>query len=117
MEKTWKPTTAGVLSIIAGVVGVIVGVLVILLGGAIAAGLSLVPEIPKAFTLVAVPVIGAIGIPITILGAVAIAGGVCALQRRKWGLALAGSICSLMCFLYLGIPSIIFVVLGKGEFE
>jgi len=109
MEKTWKPTTAGILSIIAGSLGAITGIVVAIVGGAIAAGLKFIPAIPEIF--------GAVAIPRIILGIVAILGGVYALERRKWGLALAGSICSLFCVFFLGIPAIIFVAMAKDEFE
>jgi hypothetical protein len=111
MERTWKPTTAGILCIIGGALGVFLGTVLAVLGtvvGAIFAGLSL-------------PILGglvmgtlAVGI---VLGAVAIVGGIYALRRRKWGLALAGCICALFPWWFLGIPAIIFAVLGKGEFE
>jgi len=51
-----------------------------------------------------------------ILGIVAIAGGVAALRRRSFGLALAGAICSLPSAI-LGILAIIFVSVSKEEFE
>jgi len=40
-------------------------------------------------------------------------------KRRCWGLALAGAICALLIppQLILGILAIIFVILGKDEFE
>ncbi|MCK4388295.1 MAG: hypothetical protein KAW00_05925 [Dehalococcoidia bacterium] len=117
MEKTRKPTTAGILSIIAGSFGAISGIVIAVVGGAIAAGLKFIPAIPEIFGAVAIPIIGGIAIPRIILGIVAILGGVYALERRKWGLAFAGSICSLFCVFLLGIPAIIFVAMGKGEFE
>jgi len=38
------------------------------------------------------------------------------LKRRIWGLALAGSICSLIVW-FLGIPAIVFTALGKKHFK
>jgi len=108
MEKTWKPTTAGILSIVAGVFGLIAAIVVGVIGGTIA-GLE---EIPGLGTLFA-----AIAIPLIILAIVAIVGGIYALKRRIWGLALAGTICSLFSVWLLGIPAIIFVILGKSEFS
>lgn len=106
MKKTWKPTTAGILSIISGSLTVIIGLAIALLGtfagafgtlglGGVFAGLAALP---------------------IILGIVAIVGGIYALRRKSWGLALAGSICALSCWI-LGIPAIIFVVLSKDEFS
>jgi hypothetical protein len=111
MEKTWKPTTAGILSIIAGALGLIGGIIVLVLGGTIA-GVGLSAAVPRW-----IMIFGAIAIPIIILGIVAIVGGIYALKRRIWGLALAGSICSLICVWFLGIPAIIFAIMGKDEFE
>ena len=108
MEKTWKPTTAGILSIVAGAGQVIGGISFGVIGGSIAR-LSAIPGVGSIFH--------AIAIPIIILGIVAIVGGVYALRRRIWGLALAGSICALIGPWLLGIPAIIFVAMGKNEFE
>jgi hypothetical protein len=112
MEQTWKPTTAGILSIIAGALSVIVGIAIAALGGIAHFAL-------EAFGL---PLIGTffasvMAIPI-ILGIVAIVGGIYALRRRVWGLALAGAICALIAPPpgILGILAIIFVSLGKREF-
>ena len=103
MEKTWKPTAAGILCIIAGVIGVITGLVVATIGGMVGAIFG------AAF--------GLFGVPSIILGIIAIVGGSYALKRRIWGLALAGSICALVGFGILGILAIIFVILGKGEFK
>jgi len=105
MEKTWKPTSAGILCIIAGSIGVITGIVVGLLGSFIG-------------TILGVPWTGVFGVPSLILGIIAIVGGIYALKRQVWGLALAGSICALVGpWAILGILAIIFVSLGKGEFE
>jgi hypothetical protein len=111
MEKTWKPTTAGVLCIIAGAIGVVTGIVVAVVGsiGGIFIGLG---------WLFGLGWLGAIGAVLIVLGIIAIVGGSCALRRRVWGLALAGSICALLGpWAILGILAIIFVSLGKGEFE
>lgn len=108
MEKTWKPTTAGILSIVAGVLGLIAAIVIGVIGGTIA----VVEQIPGINTLFA-----AIAIPLIILAIIAIVGGIYALKRRIWGLALAGTICSLFCVWLLGIPAIVFTALGKSHFE
>jgi hypothetical protein len=105
MEKTWKPTTAGILCIIAGAIAVIVGIVVGLIGSFIGG-------------LFGLPWPGLFGIPSLIFGIIAILGGIYALRRQVWGLALAGSICALIGpWGILGLLAIIFVSLGKGEFE
>ena len=103
-ERTWKPTAAGILCIIAGTIGVITGIVFTVLGSIIGAFFGVAW--------------GAFGVPSIILGIIAIVGGIYALRRRVWGLALAGSICALLGpWFILGILAIIFVILGKGEFE
>ncbi len=108
MEKTWKPTTAGILCIVAGATQAIGGIVVGVIGGNVGR-LASVPGLGSIF--------GAIAIPLIIIGIVAIVGGVYALKRKLWGLALAGSICSLIGPWLLGILAIIFVSMGKKEFE
>jgi apolipoprotein N-acyltransferase len=56
-----------------------------------------------------------VGVPLLVLGIIAIAGGVSAIRRKKFGLSLAGAICALPSFI-LGILAVIFVSLGKREF-
>ena len=105
MEKTWKPTTAGILCIVAGsfavIGGLVAGLIVSLVGG-----------------FLGLPWTGVFGIPSLIFGIIAIVGGIYALRREVWGLALAGAICALIGpWFILGLLAIIFVSLGKGEFK
>jgi lysylphosphatidylglycerol synthetase-like protein (DUF2156 family) len=111
MERTWKPTTTGILCIVGGVLGIILGIVLVVIGTV--AGI-VVPE--RALPFIGAIVTGTVAVGI-VLGIVAIIGGIYALRRRKWGLALAGSICAVFPWWFLGIPAIIFVVLGKGEFK
>ncbi len=114
--KTWKATTAGVLEIVAGALHIVSGVATVMLGGAVAGGLNIagLPEIAHAVPL---PLISGIGIPLIILGIIALIGGISALQRKRWGLSLAGGICALFPLqTLLGILSIVFVALSHDEF-
>ena len=105
----WMPLTAGILDIVAGAIGVIFGIVVVMLG-TLAGGLLAVIGLPSiGWTLAVVAAIPVTG------GTVAIIGGIYALKRRIWGLALAGSICSLVVW-FLGIPAIVFTALGKSQF-
>jgi hypothetical protein len=105
MERTWKPIAAGIMSIIAGVGEVIMGIVIAVAGGI-------------TFGLFGMGWLGVLGAPLIIFGVIAIVGGIYALGRRVWGLALAGSICALIGPQFiLGILAIIFVILGKREFE
>ena len=125
MIKTWKPTTGGILSIIAGVPTATGGIILALLATGVASLGAVFWMIPGMENVPVLPgILGGVGIFLALIailpigvGAVAIAGGVYALKRRKWGLALAGTICALLTVTVLGIPALIFVVLGKDEFE
>jgi hypothetical protein len=118
-RKTWKTTTAGILAIVAGAVGVIEWVGVAVLG--IHAG-----EWKTMGDLLGPGGIVAAVVAIEIaIGIVAIVGGVFALKRKRWRLALAGSVCAIFSIwlipvllnVPLAIAAIVLVVLGKGEFE
>ena len=111
MKQTWKPTTAGILSIVCGAWGLIIGSVIAVAGGSAAWYAGVPFFVPR--------ILAVIGIPMIMLGVVAIIGGIYAVKRRLWGLALAGAICALLIpppFI-LGILAIIFVVMGKDEFE
>jgi hypothetical protein len=61
-----------------------------------------------------------IGFMLTIGGifcVLAITGGIFALRRKVWGLALTGSIAALFTFFPCGIPALIFTCMGKREFD
>ena len=115
MEKTWKPTVAGILTIIAGFLGLLIGIGLAVGFGLVGIMIGIIPGFPGGL-------LALIGIPGIILSIIAIVGGFYALRRRLWGLALAGAICALLFTLpflgwILAILAIIFVSLGKGEFE
>lgn len=48
---------------------------------------------------------------------VAVVGGIYALQRKNWGLSLAGSILAFLYCRLVGIPVIVLIALSKNEFE
>jgi uncharacterized membrane protein HdeD (DUF308 family) len=106
--RTWKPTAAGVLSVIAGAF-----ICEFQTGKAIRASSLTWPL--------------AVGVALTdALGVVAILGGISALRRKAWPLALAGAICAvfpphfygkLIWTPVLGILAIVFVVGSRSEFS
>ena len=108
MEKTWKPLTVGILSIVAGEVAVILGC-GFLISLRVAQFLTIVPK--WLDTALSVP-----AIPLVVFGLLAVAGGIYALLRRAWGFALAGAIAAFLVSPVLGLLAIIFVCMGKGEF-
>ena len=121
MESTWKPTTAGILTIIAGCLGIGAGALITLLavplglGGAMAGAIKDLGIISGLLAGLA-GLIGMIGAGMIGVGAVAVVGGIYALKRRLWSFALAGTILATICSTPLGVLAIIFVSMGKKEF-
>jgi len=115
MEKTWKPTTAGILCIISGAVDILLGVLTVFASHIVIRSADLFgEEWVMDLVITVVMVVGPVWI---LLGVVALVGGIFALRRRFWGLALAGSICALSGATVLGILAIVFVAMGRSEFE
>lgn len=101
--RTWKPITAGILCMVAGVSNIIGGIVFTALGGMFGA-------------MWGIPWIGAIGIPLISIGAISIIGGIFAIRRKLWGLALVGAIFALSSLIH-GVLAIIFVTKGKNEFS
>jgi len=102
--RTGKTTAGAILMIIAGVVGIVVGV----------------AELTGATPIEGIMFLGrfiGVGIVIIVLGLLPIVGGIFALKRQSWGLALAGAIVSILWAWYLGIPSVILIAMGKAEFN
>ena len=109
--QTMKPMIAGILLVLAGIMAI--------------AAWAIVFTSPEAFFLAAflpglVIVCGAIAFILSIL---ALLGGVMALRRRMWGLALVGSILGLFSIGFFGLSSLlslialIVLVMSKDEFS
>ncbi|MEJ2047632.1 MAG: hypothetical protein P8X92_06495 [Dehalococcoidia bacterium] len=105
MERTWKGTTAGILTIIGGICGIAVGAILATVGTAFLLG---VPGLE---------LMAGIGAGIIGIGVVALIAGIFTLRRKSWGFALAGAILALFPIIPLGVLAIIFVSLGKKEFS
>jgi len=119
MERTWKPTAAGMLCIIAGTiiaVGGFIAVFLIWLGGAFLEFFLKIASEPNQDIPTLASFEAGVLLAALIIATLAIVGGVYALRRRIWGLALAGSICALVPLVIPGILAIIFVSLSKSEF-
>jgi hypothetical protein len=121
-SKSGLLTAGGVLSIIGGVLELIGGGIVVGIGieNIIGGPFWFIPDIPwfpgreiVAGVLPAIIII--VGIFILVLGAIGIAGGISALNRKSFGLSLAGAICIIPTVI-LGILAVIFVSVSKKEF-
>jgi hypothetical protein len=120
MEKTWRPTAAGILNIISGAMNALGFIALIIAIVALDSGSWLwqyvrPEELPFVLGFVQALLIffAVLALVETVLP---IVGGVYALQRRRWGWALAGSIIAILGNFILGILATIFVAMGKEEF-
>ena len=119
MERTWKPTVAGILNIVSGVVGLIAVsgliIAIIITGGYYYPGTETIPNFVSALLI-------GLAVPLAIFSVLSLTGGIYAVQRKKWGLALTGSITAIFASIPLlgglpvGITAIILTVLSKNEF-
>jgi hypothetical protein len=108
-KKTWMPMTAGILDIVAGSFGLIASLIFVFMGGV----MRFVPDVPRFLG----PIFMGLAGPFAIVAILAIVGGIYALKRKIWGLALAGSIAAFFGSWPLGVAAIVFTALSKNEFE
>ncbi len=108
MDKAWKSFDAGVIDIIVGLIITGIGIIAPL---AILDLRTLSTMGFKDTAFITIP----LGVVLFSLGLFIVYGGEMALKRRRWGLALAASICaSLVIF---GLPSLILTIISKNEFD
>ena len=107
----WMPLVAGVLDLIAGVPALLLGILI----AAKVTGEP--PSMLAAFGFGSVwsiaPLIGKL---LIIAGIIALAGGLAALKKKVWWLALAGSVVAFFCLCFVGIPAFVFTITGRKRF-
>jgi hypothetical protein len=115
MERTSKPTTAGILNIISGVLGILGSFFFIIAFSAVSTFMG-TPELAEVPGFVP-GIILVMGVPIFLISVLALVGGIFGVQRKYWGWSLAGSIGAIIVFLPLGIASTVLTAQSRGEFE
>lgn len=108
------PKVGGILSIICGAAKIILGIVFLI----VAIDRELVdlsyfehdPMLPIVMIIYVVFMVAS--------GIAAIIGGIYALRRKVWGMALAGAILSSISYTgLLGIPALVFIALSRKEFH
>jgi len=119
MKLTWKPIMSGILDIVSGAIGMVGGVYFVVLTSLFRSMYEILNVDPLVIEQTEQLISRFFAIPFVLvfIGIIAIIGGVYALQRRIWVLALAGAICSCMVFPIFGLPSIIITGLAQEEFN
>jgi uncharacterized membrane protein len=115
IEKTWKPVAGGILNIVAGVFSLIGFIVLIIIASSSFIWDQAGMDPMSANVAQTVLVVAAVVTFIT--GILPLIGGIFALQRKRWGLALTGSIAAIIGTTILGILSVIFIAMAKNEFE
>jgi hypothetical protein len=113
-----KATVAGVLSIVSGVSA---GIGAMVLGGigVIAAGVlaSTAENAPHRVAAIPLVVFLPLALLLLAMGVTAAVGGIAAINRRSWMLAVLGAAAAVFCFFPVGVASLVFLLLGEDEFE
>ena len=121
VPKTWKPVTAGILNITAGAISASCAIGLVFAIAFIDTWRFLVDMVPPEDLPFIAPFVSAVLIILLVLSIIhavfPIVGGVFALQRRRWGWALGGSIIAIVGVFPLGVLSTIFVAMARDEFE
>lgn len=128
-QKSSNPTIAGILLIIAGVLGAITGIFLAIVGSLLPGMIGTIPteyynysnfEITTGFIQNIYVFCGSI---IIVLAIFTLLGGIMALKRKMWGLALLGAILGLFTVglfftsSILSLIALILIALSKQEFE
>lgn len=112
-----------------GILSIVVGVVELVVGGLLTASVLLttgdwelkLPDVPGlgSFDVIAfnsTPVL-IVGIVLLVLGIWAVVGGISALKRFSFGMAVTGALCAFLPVNVLGLLALIFVSLGSSEFR
>jgi hypothetical protein len=116
MDRSWMPTAAGILNIIAGVLALLGALVVIFVATVIMA----VPEMTEGsgddlpLAVVSGLLWGFVALSL-LSGMLSMIGGVVALRRTGWAWPLAGAISALFSAMPVGIFALILVVLAEKD--
>ncbi|MDD5190587.1 MAG: hypothetical protein PHE50_06045, partial [Dehalococcoidales bacterium] len=108
MKKTWKPQTAGILTIVSGVIGLLASFGMLIAIAAVGSAGHWVNDWNGYYEPNVLAILWTIGIPMFLSSVVALVGGIFAVQRKFWGMALAGSIAAFFPTFVLGLLAVIF---------
>ncbi len=120
MEATWKPIVAGILNIITGIINlfgmfVVIGLLTAF-GGGILSIVRIADMMPIWLSGMVHGVLIIMAILLAVLSSLPLIGGVYAIQRKAWSLALTGSVVAILSIPPLGIVATVLVSLSRNEF-
>lgn len=110
MHRPNRPRIGGILTVVSGILASL-GAINYAVGFITARGFSegdIPPFVPS--------IILGMPVPTIIIAALALAGGIFSMQRKRWGWSLAGAVAATLSMLPLGIPALILISLSRDEF-
>jgi putative membrane protein len=109
MERTTLPVIAGVMNIIIGSINFL---------GVIGVGIAIAVVWSNRYWVdwTALTVLWIVFAVLLVFSLPSIVGGVYAMQRKNWAIALIGSIASFLTWFIIGLIPLILVILSKNEF-
>lgn len=118
-SRTVMPTVGGILSIISGSLGFITVAFFLTFGSIFGTAIARDVLSSLGYWQAGLPltIIGMIAIPLLCINIMAIIGGIYAIRRRGWGIALAGAICSVFPSQVIGILAVVFIAISRKEFD
>ena len=109
MNRTASPVIAGVMNIVIGSINLL---------GVIGVGIAIAVLYSTAGTTpIATTVLWIVFIILLVFSLPSLVGGIYALQRRNWVMALIGSIASLLTWNLIGLIPLVLVIISKNEFD
>jgi len=108
-REKWEPRVAGILDIISGVLAII-GYVVLVNFGSFSVFIKDIPVSSRY-------IMFGISEVLAISGLIAIVGGIFALNRRAWTMALVGSIAALFVSALPGIAAVILTAISRKDFN
>jgi len=108
VKRTALPTIAGVINIIIGSLNLL---------GIIGIGIAIgVISSAAGVDVIVLPILWSVIIALSILGLPSLIGGIYALQRKNWVIALIGSIASFLIWNVIGLIPLILIIISRDEF-
>ncbi len=120
--QPWKSTVGGVLTLVIGGLDALGFFAMVVIAALVGASVDFTNYIedqiyPMAASFFMAWMI-ALAVVLAILAVLTILGGISALSRKRWGLALAGSIAAILGPWWpVGITALIFIAIGRDEFK
>jgi hypothetical protein len=120
MQNRWA-MVGGILSVVSGAFGILGGLAMVLFGALFGWLITLGDSYsyntsPEELATVFAIMYGVMGAGLIILSILALIGGIFAIRRKAWGLALAGAIAAVMVFFPIGVVSVVFISMARLEF-